>query len=560
MGRSPVLVALAVLIVALGLPASVAAAETDARAESVGASTQPALRRLDPRRIAREKGVQRRALSEREATLIERPDRKRPQRQLSLPVFGRPLTIGGRYTALILYEEDRLSRFDFLTLDSSDLDGDGNRSELKDAARGRFPEDDRLRVDTSLQLDVFYPFLPNASIYVSGRGAWRNRVKADHAPERSDWVLARNESWLYLGSLLETPLGLQIGQQRFADEREWWWDQNLDALRVRFDRERFHAEASVAQQLFAEATNADGIDPEQEDVLRFLGSAQWEWASKQRIGLYLLHQDDSSSPLPQGACVRSLPPNFQPSPFFTAGCIDPNREDESDADLTWFGISAAGRRRLGRAGALHYWLNAAGVVGDETFYDVTGPTNERRVGSVNHNDVRGWGIDVWATWQTKIAARPRLTLGYAFGSGERNAVKQQDTGFRQTGLQDNNDKLLGVDSFRYYGELVDPELSNLHIVTAGLGFRLLRESSIELLYHYYRQAHAAPFLRDVGFKRDPDGRHRSIGQELDVVLGLEDWDPFEIEIIGALFRTGAAFAPDENHLSSLGILQVRLNF
>ena len=75
-----------------------------------------------------------------------------------------------------------------------------------------------------------------------------------------------------------------------------------------------------------------------------------------------------------------------------------------------------------------------------------------------------------------------------------------------------------------------------------------------------RQPRAAPFLRDVGFKRDPDGRHRSIGQELDLILGIKEWKLVEFKLSGAIFRPGAAFARDAGKLSYYTSLRVRLNF
>ena len=103
-------------------------------------------------------------------------------------------------------------------------------------------------------------------------------------------------------------------------------------------------------------------------------------------------------------------------------------------------------------------------------------------------------------------------------------------------LQDNNVHFGGVDRFRLYGELLDPELSNLHIVTVALGLRILSKSSIEFLYHHYRQVRRADFLRDHDFKRDPNGLSRRIGDEWDLVIGIEEWEHVEVELIGALAR------------------------
>ena len=50
---------------------------------------------------------------------------------------------------------------------------------------------------------------------------------------------------------------------------------------------------------------------------------------------------------------------------------------------------------------------------------------------------------------------------------------------------------VGVTCFKYYGELLDPELSNLAVATLGLGLRPTEWSSIDLVAYHYRQATAS---------------------------------------------------------------------
>lgn len=553
-------------LIALLCAAGLCDAEAATDALPPGAAPTAANLPPDPRREAKRQASERVTLTEQEKLLIKRPDRQRPEHPLSVPVFGRPLTFGGRYTARTRYDGNKLLDFDLFKTDEDDVDGDGNTDELEDDAADKARSDDQLRFNQALQLDVFYPFTENISAYFEAKLSWRNLVWADHAPTNDEWLFERGEAWLYLGNLFGSPFSLQPGRQRIWDEREWWWDAELDAVRLRFDREQFHAEISVAEELLPVQFDESDIDPEDEDVLQILGSANWAWAEKQQLGIYALHRHDHSSrqklatpPLP---CVASedFPPGFpdEAKAFFRRGCV--SFEDESDVDMTWFGVSAHGRLKLGRPGKVYYWLDAAGVVGKETFTDYAGPNNARRVGSVNRGTVSGGGIDVGATWEAPLPGRPNFTLGYAFGSGKSGMEEESDLGFRQTGLQDNSDKFRGVANFRYYGELLDPELSNLHIATAGFGFRFLRRSSVDFVYHHYRQAEPAPFLRDVSFKRDPDGVHRAIGQEWDVIVGFEESSVFEIKLVGALFRAGKAFAPDTGELSYLASLRLRLNF
>ncbi len=135
-----------------------------------------------------------------------------------------------------------------------------------------------------------------------------------------------------------------------------------------------------------------------------------------------------------------------------------------------------------------------------------------------------------------------------------------DTAFRQTGLEDNNSRFSGVDRFRYYGELLRPELTNLHILTAAVGVPVWESSSVEVLYHYYHQDEPAPVLRNANLDADPLGRHRGIGHEADLVIGIEEWEHWEIELIGGVFLAGDAFGRRANETALLTLLKVNFNF
>ena len=126
-------------------------------------------------------------------------------------------------------------------------------------------------------------------------------------------------------------------------------------------------------------------------------------------------------------------------------------------------------------------------------------------------------------------------------------------------MSSNRDRFLGVDVFRVYGELVRPDLSNLHIFTGALGCRILRSSSVELVYHFYRQAVPAPFLRDAKIP-DPTGKSSLIGHEWDLVLGLGEWEPLELELINALFLAGRAYGSRSGNVAEGVFLKVAYEF
>lgn len=111
------------------------------------------------------------------------------------------------------------------------------------------------------------------------------------------------------------------------------------------------------------------------------------------------------------------------------------------------------------------------------------------------------------------------TLGFAFGSGDSDPDTDVDRNFRQTGLHDNSGKFNGNTKFKYYGEVFDPELSNMMIWTAGAGIRPSKNTSLDVVYHHYSQVDRSDELRDVDIDPDPTGKSRDLGHAVDLIVG-----------------------------------------
>ncbi len=201
--------------------------------------------------------------------------------------------------------------------------------------------------------------------------------------------------------------------------------------------------------------------------------------------------------------------------------------------------SYIGGRALGKLiGDFKYWAEAAWLFGR---------SGARRS--------KGLGFDIGATKTlATLPKRPYLTLALAYGSGDDG--QGSDSSFRQSGLHSNKGRFGGVSSFRYYGYVFDPELSNLLILTAGIGVRPERDWSIDLIYHHYRQARVADKLRDDGIRADPDGIHRNLGSELDLVFGLRNWrnQALSIEAVVGIFYPGAAFGSSSSSSRHIELL------
>ena len=200
----------------------------------------------------------------------------------------------------------------------------------------------------------------------------------------------------------------------------------------------------------------------------------------------------------------------------------------------------------------HYGLRALGewLPEQESWLDIA--YMEAKTGQI---ESRGWALDIGTTW--RLHDYFALTLGYAIGQGD-DPESNMDHTFRQTGLQDNNAKFAGVTSFRYYGELVDPELANMEILTVGLSWLPRKGISLDLVGHSYRQNELSRRLVNTDIDKRPNGIDADLGWEIDLVLGWRTNRHWDLEVIAALFSPGEAF--DDADKAFLGKLQYRYSF
>ncbi|MFO1350633.1 MAG: alginate export family protein [Gammaproteobacteria bacterium] len=428
---------------------------------------------------------------------IRRLDERRADGRVIAHIAGRPLIFGGEYEGVLQAQHN---------FGLADLD------------------DDRLRLKNELSLDLLYPFLENAAVFASIKALADPELYAEDGDRKSEESLEFDEAWLYIDGILDGHGAIQVGRQNFAEKRTWWWDTELDALRLYYDHERWHFELAAAEPLARDTTAETAIDPKHEDIFRVLGRASWEWTGRQSLEAYGLYQHDHSLTPGVGVQVSKR-----------------EGEDDSDADLLWFGLRALGSVKTGRAGRFDYWADGALVRGNEERLRFDADSAEVRVKERVHRRVRGWALDVGASWTVPLRFDPVITLGFAQGSGDGDPDDGVDHAFRQTGLQDNKGKFRGVNRFHYYGALLQPELANLRIATFAVGVPLLDDSSVEVVYHRYRQDEAVPFLRDARIRAEPNGVNADIGQEWDIVFGFEEWKHLQLELVGALFEAGDAF-------------------
>ena len=299
---------------------------------------------------------------------------------------------------------------------------------------------------------------------------------------------------------------LQIGRQRFIDSKRWLFNQTLDAAMLAYQYEHISVEFSASRFDMAQR---DLLDWKQKDTGKFINYysyLDYKFGKKNHVGVFALYQDEQES--------------GQKQPMF-------------------FGLQSEGSivKRL------KYWFQTAMVRGTD---------------GAKH--LRGEAIDVGLIKVFDGALVPSVTLAYAFGTGDGNPNDNVDTSFRQTGFQGNFDKFNGVTRFQYYGEVLDPRLSNLMIFTGGVGVKPSGKTSLDLVYHYYLQDYASKTISGSDLSLHPTGLSKDVGSELDLVAGYQEIAQLQAKLVLGYFLPGAAFAGTSRDGAFNAQIQLRYSF
>lgn len=436
-------------------------------------------------------------------------DERRPDQPITLDIAGHPVEVGGSWE----FTSEWRGNFDLN--DDRERDRVVREHEVQLEARTRFGD----RTELFMQL-------------IGLRDARRTQgtpgSQVDHSMERGPMWLQRERLW-------DTQWLLQAGRITLLDRRAWWWDEDLDGLRLRYPGKTWQLDTGVVHEAARKSSAGHGVEPDTRGVTRWFGQASWRWARRHALDAFWMVQRDGS-------------PRPQPGDVYH----DEDRTDPSDLDAQWFGLRASGDwRGKGALDRVLYWADVAAFRGREQVTGFEEDDDGRLVaGSTQTRRLHGHAVDLGASAVFDLPLQPLLTLGYARGSEQ----------FRQTGLQENKNRFAGVKRWQRYGELLQPELSNVEVLTAGTGLRFGRKSSLELLVHHYRQVRPAATLAGSKLSTEPAGRGRALGREIDLLLAIRESRRVEFTLKLSHFKPGSAFAPDRMDPARAIELGMTLNF
>ncbi len=284
------------------------------------------------------------------------------------------------------------------------------------------------------------------------------------------------------------------GRRNFEDPRLWLYDAALDGVIGRFGAGYLQIEASITSENDFDGDLFNNV--RKSHVNNYIVYADYRGIEDHRFAAYWIKREDRMEPQQEGRPV-------------------------------WMGLRAYGRP----ADIFNYWADVGFARGHDEL----------------KRPIRAEAFDVGYTFRYRGAPlNPSVTAALAAGGGDKLPDDGINKEYRQTGLQSNEGRFGGLTQFKRYGETLDPELSNLNIVTVAVGFRPLPNAYVDIVHHYYRLRHIASEVRNWGLtakmNEDPAVQSKDVGREIDVIVGFRNL--FGVRRLGFEIRAGVFFPGD----------------
>jgi alginate production protein len=308
------------------------------------------------------------------------------------------------------------------------------------------------------------------------------------AKPRRDPTLVVEQALITVRQII-APFELNIGRRNYEDDRHWIFDGSMDVVSLAVRQGDWRAEVMVGRDvLWSLDALRHTVKPGVESTMLWV---DYRGVQDHLISAYALKRSD--------------------------------RDDQEGHPLT-LGLRANGKPTA----TVNWWGELALLRGRDE----------------NGQRFKARALDVGATYRfADLPLDPNITLAYAYGSGDSNPDDGVNREFRQTGLQTNETKYIGLSKFKAYGERLDSELSNLKVLAVGLGARLSPGTTVDVIYRRYRLDTVASEIRNWGLTAQmntlPDQPSRDMGQALDVVMGFRGL--FDIRRLGLDLRAGWFF-------------------
>jgi len=327
-----------------------------------------------------------------------------------------------------------------------------------------------------------YNFNPSWYFYTDDRLIYRIRRSS------SDLNLDVKQFYIKSRNLFNNNANILIGRKYLKDERGWYYKTSLDTIGVSNKNDLLLYELYLGKRL---TKNNGSYDPNEvatnlKDAKFLFAHLSYEYFKDNTIEGFYIYEDNKNAA----------------------------------KKLDWIGLRAQGKVLQKNFNTLSYWGDIATMQGD-----------------LNQSSTKGLGFDIGAKYYfTNYFSAIAGSLAY--GSGGSSL-------FVQPSFTNNRSNYLSKDvSFRYYGEFLQPELSNMTI--GSLYFlrylNTLKNETVILALHNYTQDKSSSTQYSATNKTvNPGGKKRNIGNEIDLILHYDLFPGSYWRFSGGYFMGGNAF-------------------
>ena len=299
----------------------------------------------------------------------------------------------------------------------------------------------------------------------------------------TDFDIDLRELYVMSHDLNDNYLNFLIGRKVLNDGRSWYYNSSVDTIGLFNSDDLLLYDIYFGGRLnnektFTENDNTYGL----KDTKFIIAHLQYQYFIKQFLeGFYVLeHTKD----------LRTL---------------------------RWYGIRANGNKKFNNSN-LKYWAD---------FALLRGNFNQK---------ITANGLDIGALYN-KDTSPYIFGASFARGSGSKDGKHN----YYMPYMTNAKHKMTKIPSFRYYGEFLNPDLSNLQIISLYGNYDFNNGNTLTLAFHNYNQIKASKILRATDMVLTPTGKSKDIGNEIDLIWYFNKPNLKHYKLVFSYFRGGSAF-------------------
>ena len=266
-------------------------------------------------------------------------------------------------------------------------------------------------------------------------------------------------------NLFENRANFLIGRKYLKDDRGWYYKTSLDTLAIFNKHDLLLYELYLGTRL---NKNTMAYDPNEIQTnlkgAKFLfGHISYEFFKKNTVEGFYIYEDNKNA----------------------------------QKKLGWTGLRLQGELLRPNLNIFSYWIDVASMRG-----------------KYQSKNTRGLGYDIGGKYYfTHYYAGIAASLAYGSGGGSR---------YLQPSFTNNRSNYLSKDvSYRYYGEFLQPELSNMLITTLDFLYHFdndTNKTAIIALHNYKQDKSSTSQYNATNKTVNPNGKSTNIGNEIDVII------------------------------------------